>query len=123
MNQTIQRLATEPKRQSLTWNERWKSVDAGLISAWETGRELAQKNPDLLKRALAGELPVSAWKGGIGAETKKRKKFGTLLYLAELQGIRGENLCIDPSREYELTCARTGVTVTFTADAEKYCNV
>lgn len=123
MNRTIQRVATDPKRQFLTWQERWKGTDFGLISAWETGRELAEKSPELMKRVLAGELPVSAWKGGIGAETKKRKKFGTLLYLAEWQGIRGDDLCIDPSIEYEITCTRTGVTVTFTADAEKYCNV
>ena len=61
------------------------------------------------------------WKGGVEKKTKKKEKYGTLSYLAQWQGIRGDDLDIDLTDEKEIVCSRTGTKVTFTADREKYC--
>lgn len=122
MSDLVHRLFSEPKRQNLTWAERWKGPDRGLINCWEIGRELATKEPQIAVRAKEGELPVSAWKGGVEKTLKKKSKFGTLFYLAEWQGLRGEDLRVDLNKEVEITCARTGVTVVFTNDSKKYGN-
>lgn len=103
-----------------SWQQRWQGDDRGLITSWEIGRELRSKEPDLARRAENGELPVLAWKGGVEKATKKGEKFGVLYYLAQWQGLRGEDLDIDPSQEPVVICSRTGVRVTFTADIAKY---
>jgi len=69
MNQRIQRSQNEPKREGLSWDEHWRGEDNGLITCWEVGRELREKEPELATRAENGELPVLGWKGGgIGVE-------------------------------------------------------
>ena len=65
MNQRIYRSCDEPKREGLSWDERWKGPDNGLITCWEVGRELSKKTPELAERTKKGELPVSEWKGGV----------------------------------------------------------
>ena len=120
MNQRIFRSFKEPIRVGLSWNERWRGRDKGLISCWEVGRELSQKNPELAERARNGELPFSEWKGGVAKETKKKEKYGTLFYLAEWQGLRSEDLDIDLSQETEIICSKTGVKVIYTGDATKW---
>ncbi len=95
----------EPIREGLTWDERWKGADNGLITCWEVGRERAEREPELAEKAKSGELPVLAWKGGVEKKLKT-KKYGTLNYLAEWQGLRGEDLNLDPSKEVELVCSR-----------------
>ena len=115
----IHRSIDEPIRENLSWAEKWNSADQGLIIAWEVGRELAQKNPELSERARKGELPLSGWKGGVEKKIQGRK-YGTLRYLAEWQGLRGEDLDIDLGKEIELTCSRTGVTVIYSGDIKKY---
>jgi len=92
MSQRIQRSHKEPKRKGLSWDERWKGEDKGLITCWEVGRELREKEPDLAIRAKNGELPVLGWKGGVEKKTKKGEKYGTLFYLAQWQGLRGNEL-------------------------------
>jgi len=62
------------------------------------------------------------WKGGVDKKTKKGEKYGTLKYLAQWQGLRGEDLNIDLSDEPELICSRTGVKVIYTADFDKYAS-
>ncbi|MCY1457890.1 hypothetical protein D9M71_752210 [compost metagenome] len=62
------------------------------------------------------------WKGGVERTLKKREKYGSLKYLAQWQGLRGEDLRIDTSNELTLNCSRTGMVVTFTPDATKYYN-
>lgn len=119
MNTRIRRSVGEPLRQGLSWPERWSGPDAGLITCWEVGRELAQKDPELAERAGRGELPVLGWKGGV-ERMLQAKKFGTLNYLAQWQGLRAEDLDVEPSEDYELTCARTGMTVIYTGDKEKW---
>jgi len=74
----------------------------------------------LAERAEKGELPVLAWKGGIEKSTKQKAKYGTLYYLAQWQGLRGEDLDIDISEQYEVVCSKTGIKVIFTHDVEKY---
>ena len=109
----------EPIREGLSWDERWRCPDNGLINCWEVGRELARRQPELAEKAKRGELPVSAWKGGVEKKLKG-KKFGTLKYLAEWQGLRGEDLNIDPSEEVELVCSRTDMKVVYTPHVERY---
>jgi len=122
MNQRIYRSGQEPKREGLSWDERWKRHDNGLITCWEVGRELGKKKPELAERAKKGELPVSEWKGGVAKKIIKNEKYGTLYYLAEWQGLRGDDLDINLSEESELICSRTGMKVIYTGDAQKYGN-
>jgi hypothetical protein len=82
---------------------------------------------DICERVDRGELPSLHWKGGFEidpdkpyAMPKMKKKFGCLQYLATLQGIRGESLNIDTTKEYSLRCSRTGVLVVFTADRTRW---
>ena len=120
MSQRIYRSCREPIRKGLTWEECWKGDDKGLISCWELGRELREKEPALAKRAEDGELPVLVWKGGVAKKIKKKGKYGTLYYLAEWQGLKGEDLNIDLSEELELICSKTGMKVIYTGNVEKY---
>lgn len=122
MNQRIFRSYKEPKREGLSWDERWKGCDKGLITCWEVGRELSQKNPGLAERARNGELPILGWKGGVEKKIKKKEKYGTLYYLAQWQGLRGEDLDIDLTKETELVCSRTGMKIIYTNDVKKYGN-
>lgn len=41
-------------------------------------------------------------------------------YVATWQGLRGEDLDVDPSVEVEMVCARTGVAFIYTNDINKY---
>ncbi len=122
MYQRIYRSYLEPKREGLSWKQRWKGQDGGLIACWEKGRDLRISEPDLAVRAKNGELPVLAWKGGIEKQTKKKMKYGTLFYLAQWQGLRGEDLDIDMDEEYEYVCSLTGIKTIFTHDVNKYGN-
>ena len=117
----LERSLTEGSRAGLRWEQRWEGEDEGLIACWERGCEKRSEDPVIAAKALAGELPVLPWKGGV-ERTIKSSKFGALRYLAMWQGLRGEDLSIDMTAEVELTCARTGVQVVFTPDAEKYKN-
>jgi hypothetical protein len=122
MTTTVHRPITAPIRPNLSWFETWQGADKGLIRCWEIGRERALKSPEIAERCHAGELPVLGWKGGVDRQLKKLEKFGALNYLAQWQGLRGEDLMIDSSQEYTLTCSRTGMVVTFTPDRAKYFN-
>lgn len=116
----IKRSITEPIGESATWDERWNGEDAGLIACWERGREKRLEEPSLAVQAAGGQLVVLPWKGGVEKVIKKKEKFGTLFYLAMWQGLRGEDLNIDPDKETVLKCTTTGMTVVFTGDMTKY---
>jgi hypothetical protein len=122
MNHRIFRSYKKPKREGLSWIDHWKGEDRGLIICWEVGRELRVKEPELASRTERGELPVLGWKGGVEKKTKKGDKYGTLFYLAQWQGLRGDNLDIDISQEKELVCTKTGMRVIFTGEPKKYDN-
>lgn len=122
MSQRIHRSCRESIRKNLTREERWEGDDKGLIGCWELGRELREKNPELAERAENGELPVLVWKGGVAKKIKKKGKYGSLYYLAEWQGLRGEDLNIDLSEETEIICSKTGMKVIYTSDVEKYAD-
>jgi hypothetical protein len=81
-------------------------------------RALSRPRPTI----LAGELPVLGWKGGVSRSLKKLEKYGSLKYLAQWQGLRGEDLDVDLGQERALTCSRTKMVVTFTPDRSKYFN-
>jgi hypothetical protein len=115
----LHRSLTEPIRQGATWHERWQAEDRGLIACWERGREKRIEDPSLAEQAAKGQLVVLPWKGGVERAIKEQK-FGTLYYLAMWQGLRGEDLNIDPTEELALNCVATGMTVVFTGQITKY---
>lgn len=108
-----------PIRRDIDWKQTWQGPDQGLIKCWETGRKLAESNPGLADHCKAGALPLLNWKGGVSRALKKKEKFGALQYLAQWQGLRGEDLLIDLSLELVLNCSATGMVVTFTPDLGK----
>lgn len=121
METRIYRSILEPIRTRIAHNERWHSEDKGLISCWETGRKLSETMPETAEAARNNELPVLGWKGGIAKKIKDTKtKFASLYYLAQWQGLRGEDLNIDLSEEILLTCSKTNVTFLYTSDYKKY---
>ncbi|WP_080270506.1 hypothetical protein N027_03415 [Pseudomonas syringae USA007] len=111
-----------PPRTGLTHAQTWDAEDRGIIQCWENGRELAVASPSVAKRCLEGELPILAWKGGVSRDMKLRKKIGSFKYLAQWQGLRGEDLDIDSTKKHQLVCSLTKVVVTFTSDRLKYLN-
>ncbi len=117
----ITRQLDEAPRTALTWEALWQGPDKGIIACWERGLEKRQETPSMAVRALAGELPVLPWKGGVHKPIKG-EKFGTHFYLAMWQGLRGEKLEIDTNREVTIVCSKTNVQVTFTSDQNKYAN-
>jgi len=120
MSDHIYRSIQEPKREGLSWDELWRGLDKGLIACWEVGRDTGMKDTELAKRAKNGELPVLGWKGGVDKQIKKKEKFGTLNYFAMWQGLRGEDLNVEISKEIELVCTMTRMRVIYTDDAAKY---
>ena len=128
--QRVTRKFAEPNRGEMTYDERWNGDDGGLIVCWENGRKYRQKKPELASKTMNGELPSLVWKGGISdninlsRDTKNsgdlNAKYGTLYYLAKLQGLSGKDLDIIPFREIPLMCTRTGWLIIFTGDSKKY---
>lgn len=118
----LYRPSNEPERAGLTWHQTWADGDRGLICSWEIGRKTALRNPALAARCAAGELPTLGWKGGGERTLKRLTRWGSLHYLAEWQGLRGEALDIDMDAEPTLICTRTGMIVTFTGDHNKLAN-
>lgn len=116
----IQATNFDPSRAALPWAERWEGPDQGLIACWERGHEKAAESETLASAARRGELVVLPWKGGVDRPTKLGAKYGSLFYLAMWQGLRGEPLDIDTDKDIAITCSRTGMVVTYTADASKY---
>jgi hypothetical protein len=86
MGKRIYRSRNESIRENLSFEERWRETDCGLITCWEVGRENSFESPGLAERAKNGELPVLGWKGGVKKQIKKKEKFGSLNYLAQWQG-------------------------------------
>ena len=116
----IQRSITEPISENVKWEEKWNDEDQGLIACWERGREKSLEDLALAAKARAGQLVVLPWKGGVEKAIKKQQKYGTFKYLAMWQGLRGEDLNIDVTKETALTCTATGMIVIFTSDPAKY---
>lgn len=106
--------ASAPPELPTEWACRWEGPDGGLIAAWRRGLEKRAESPDLVAAAMADELPVLAWRGGVEKPIKGHKA-GTLLYLATWHGLRGEDLDLDTESEIRRTCSRHGVTVIYSA--------
>jgi predicted ATP-dependent endonuclease of OLD family len=103
----------DPIREGLKWEDIWHQEDMGLIACWEVGRVLARTKPELAEKCLNEELPILGWKGGVDEQSDKKNRSGTLKYLAQWQGLRGEDLNIDTSKNTSLTCSKTGISVLF----------
>ena len=122
METLLYRSATKPIREQLSWEDKWKGPDKGLITCWEIGRSKRSTNPDLAKKAEMHELPPLGWKGGVEKKLTITK-YGSLNYLAQWQGLRGEDLSINLAKDQELECSRTGMKVIFTAENAKYSQI
>ena len=123
---TIFRSISEPIRNKPDYNERWNRQDKGIITAWEVGRELAKINKELVEKVKKGELPPLGFKGGHDKKLKNSTfKYGVFHYLAELQGLKEENLDIDFIRDegLVLTCTKSKMKTIFTADQEKITDI
>lgn len=113
------KLADAPDLTEASFDERWRGPDRGLIVAWTRGLAMRREAPETAEACARGELPVLPFKGGLEREIKAKKKVGALHYLAMWQGLRGEDLDIDPDNPPSLTCSKTGVKVEFTGDTQK----
>lgn len=114
---------SEPIHPISSWDESWGNLPAGLVTAWNTGREKMVKSPELAEAARNGQLVPLVWKGGVEKKILKTTKYGSMYYLAMWQGLRGENLNIDLDTEPSITCSATGMTVIFTSDAVKMSSI
>ena len=115
MGEHLQQSINKPIREGLSLDDRWSGPDKGLIGCWERGREKREEEPELAGLAANGELVTLAWRGGIVEKRKSENLFGSLQYLATWQGLRGDNLDIDPDAETRIVCTRTGQAVVFRA--------
>ena len=120
MSIRIYRSIQEPIRKNPSFEERLRGPDKGLIIAWEVGRERRMQEPELAEKAEKGELPKLGYRGGVNKKINKKEKCGSINYLAQWQGLRGEDLDIDLTEEIEMVCSKTGMKVIYTADATKY---
>ena len=113
------RSIADPIRPDPSFVDRWETIDCGLLTSWERGREKSVDEPKLAEQALAGQLMVLPWKGGVEKAIQKKIKYGVFNYLAMWQGLRGEDLNIDVDKETSLTCTATDMVVVFTSDLAK----
>ncbi len=116
----VRRSIDTPIRKGLSIEQRWHGHDEGVIAAWERGRQMGEQDPEFAARARAGELVVLPWKGGLEKALKNGQKFGSNRYLAMWQGLRGDDLEIDPMHDTAIACTATGTTVIFTSDPAKF---
>jgi hypothetical protein len=120
MTSRVFKLVSESIRSNPSYEDRWHGADKGLIICWEVGREKRESDLSLVAKVERNELPVLGWKGGVVKALKNTEKFGSLNYLAQWQGIRGEDLDIDLAKEISLKCSKTGMIVTYTPHVFKY---
>jgi hypothetical protein len=78
----VQRPISEQPRLNPNWQERWGEPQAGFITCWERGRELAAQNSALAVAARAGALVPLSWKGGGSKRIKPNRRYGCFYYLA-----------------------------------------
>jgi len=109
-------------RTSPTFEERWRGQDQGMITAWEVGRKRAIENPELKNATLNNELPVLGYIGGYEKTLSIKFKYAPFHYLAEWQGLRGDDLDIDSIRDEGkvIVCSKTNMKTIFTLDSNKY---
>jgi len=117
-NGRIFRSISTPIEKVDSYEERNNGADRGLINAWQVGRELGKREPELVECALRGELLPLDFKGGIN-KVIKRDKIGSLLYLAKWQGLRGEDLDLNLHDDVVMVCSKFDVKVTFTLDFDR----
>jgi hypothetical protein len=109
------RSINEPIREDLTRNQLWEGHDKGLIWCWELGRIFRREGRECALKASANELPLGDWKGGVEKRLMTDKKYGSLQYLAQWQGMRGEDLNLQLDGQTKLICSRTNQPVLFSA--------
>ena len=120
MNNRVFRSISENIRVNPSFDERWNGEDKGLITCWEVGRNKRKSGHILVEKVENNELPALGWKGGVDKKLKKNQKFGSLNYLAQWQGLRGEDLDISLSDEVTMHCSKSGMIITYTPDSTKY---
>lgn len=115
----LHRSINEKIREFIDMDHRWRGSDNGLIWCWERGRQMRNEDPDLATRAKNGELMLLGWRGGVEPGLKLKSKKGSLYYLAQWQGLRGEDLNIDTDQTIALVCSLTGVEVTYSFEGPR----
>lgn len=95
----------------------------GLRAPRLDGQPLEPEWEELLEGKPAGKKkppqePVG-WTGGVPKDFKQKKRYATFRYLAQWQGIRGDDLDINLAKEPQIVCSLTGVRVIFTTDLVK----
>ena len=98
----------------------------------EMGQQLRATNPELAARADNGELPVLTLPGGHNPapQAQPPRSFGSLYYLAQWQGLRGEpwnglkgsDRNMTTTKPVGILCAASGAFTVFTRDAKLYLN-
>ena len=112
-----------PIRKKISYAERWNGLDKGIITAWEVGRELRNTNLSIVQKVAQGELPILVFKGGHKKKLKSTTyKYGSMHYLAQLQGIKNLDLAIDLDTDegLVLVCSKTGMETIFSSNAKNY---
>lgn len=125
LNNAIYRSINEPIRKDPSFDERWHDEDKGIITAWEVGRQIATEDKKLAEKVKNGELPSLGFKGGHHIKLKNSNfKYGTFHYLAELQGLKNQDLNIDFLRDegLSLLCTKTNMKTIFTTNTKKFKN-
>lgn len=123
LNNAVYRSINEPIRKDPSYDERWHGKDKGLITAWEVGRQLAIEDKKLTEKVKNGELPSLGFKGGHRIKLKNSNfKYGCFYYLAELQGLKNQDLDIDFERDEKvtLTCTKTKMKTIFTSNQKLF---
>jgi len=124
----IYRSINEPIRENRSYEERNSSVKASLESAWEAGRKNRESFTKLIPFLKQGGLPKLSFKGGHNMPPYKNDeppkyqfKHGHYNYLAQRQGILGEDLNIEvfEDEEQEMICKISTKKTIFTFDILK----
>ena len=87
----ITRCITEPIRDSrnLSFDQRLKAEDSGLILAWENGRRDQSIELDLKQSFEKGALPLAVWKGGANFVADRERIASEIKEMHELAKSKG----------------------------------
>lgn len=72
------RSIADPIRPDPSFVDRWETINCGLLTSWERGREKSVDEPKLAEQALAGQLMVLPWKGGVEKAIQKKSNTACL---------------------------------------------
>lgn len=83
------------------------------------GNRKGPRRPLVGGESSCGRAAFDGLEGRHRKPIKAKTKIGSTFYLATWQGLRGESLDIELGRDVRMTCARTGITFTYTDDLKR----